>query len=916
MSPTRQFFLLLLSLSILISSASFVSPQPAYFYKHDLNKLMMTDHYKKQSFSSHRDTGDWVWKEHKTSDQYNYDGIAKQWVDANSNESWTYDNAEEIWNNDTGEEVSQRLLPWKEGANNWTLEDSLDNTSAVSWVYNSAKKQWTEENRGDIWVGSHEVDSSGPGNTGSFLWTHVNTGHVWKYIDDGTGRWKSQDTGDTWRQDNSVDGITWENSTTGSTWRYQAEGNSHVWVLYSELSLLEVTETPTELIWEYNVLRDEWRNDNAAETAENIIPLFPPTPMAIQRKIISDAEAKYINGTHYVFGSTDPYYLYSTAGAGHAGTYIENGILRTETGDTITFIETTKVRGDIEIKPEDDLLVMIGQTDTSSDVVIEPFIDSGSSGDPAHIIFNPPFGKEITVNVLSNLKLQGRGKNSGASVAPSELFFTVRGSGTVRFRLPSGNDIILQSPEGAEEDGKQAGVSWNILMDQTKADAIDLHNSQLIFEKWSYTSDYYLGTDSVNTDTGMHSKIIIGNNSYIGFISENTEGISESNYPGYGSLCFDPSNAGKGRLVLEILKSNGEYFTDGGFNIYGNRVKPAYQNQVDNNYIRSKRTLGVDSYGVSYNERAGIRAIMRITGDVAFRDLVSSQTNPLERDAINWHARGADDRRGLVILNHNASFPVLASNYQQADKKSLSTWGVRNSYQNGFVLGINGEIEIEHNLFLDYIGGAKNSALRSLHGDPSVIRADQTLMRNPSALIIDGLAEYSGTEGDTAWNNLYQNTENSGGQSLITLQGTSGLFIRSGASSSTGVILESSYTSTAESGDGSPEEFISGVIGTGVYDGSYIQLYETLTNKTVRRSVHQGIQVDKTGDPVLFDSEGNPAQLSGEYALDIEGPLKIISEYGTFGEPADGFINMPVCALDYRGQILPEVVSIPTGEKD
>lgn len=269
--------------------------------------------------------------------------------------------------------------------------------------------------------------------------------------------------------------------------------------------------------------------------------------------------------------------------------------------------------------------------------------------------------------------------------------------------------------------------------------------------------------------------IYVGHNSLITYLSDNLTGLPDTSgcfcTGGYGSIAFDPSNTdnaeagivGSGRMVLMI---KGAYdisfaqdetegtlvarypYNDGAVVIAGHFVE-CDKTDPDAFTPELVRTT------VDYSSPAGIQAIFAIC------DLVCSDA---------YKCRKAADRRGLLVINDVANHGKLAcdpywdlyqepfdpvtgqgcvgalyaySNPNKFTKDPFDCGGELDVFppiplnvRRGFVLGVNGLVDICHDLFLDYVAGSCNKVddLASCCYDPCSIKE-----RNPSAFIVDGL---------------------------------------------------------------------------------------------------------------------------------------------------------------------------------
>jgi hypothetical protein len=611
------------------------------------------------------------------------------------------------------------------------------------------------------------------------------------------------------------------------------------------------------------------------------------------------------------------------------------GIFQPTSSDTLTIIDTVKIQGDVEIRfigtlapTEHELFTInIGTPETvDTPVVIAAYNDEDTIvTDFSQLIFNPGQGKTIVVNVYSDVSFLSADAFAGndpedpdSPGAALPFHVTFRGKGSTVFRLPSGKVLYFGPPHpghGAEDDIEAdeelstTGVQVRVYMEQGTIDAYGdgssvTPRSQLVFEKWSYSAD------DVNTDLTRDTWITFGQFSSLAYLSDNYLGIAElwddvnSNStldlgettlePAYGSVAFDPSSEGSGRMILQIMRGqlpSGNDFTDAGFNIYGALLVPTVFGSS-----RMKASIFNSDFrtGVYFNQRAGIRAILRITDDVSFYERVSSDVADLTVET--WVSRPVRDRRGLVVINHNNSIPHFANNYDEAERIDESLWAQHNDYEPGFMLGINGIIEIRPHLFLDYIANNSNKEISSSHASLLTHTSDVVKKHNPAALFVDGLPVFDKRSthqvdqfGAPISDILYAGyTQSFGVHPVISLQGDAGIFMRSAAAYSDQALTRIVFTQKKNAGTyflqdlpSDETQVITVALGIGIYDGVYVPV------------------VDEFNVPVM-----QTVQPDGEYAFDCESACTIASSEGPLGEPAAGYLCIPSVEIDYAGREL------------
>lgn len=601
-------------------------------------------------------------------------------------------------------------------------------------------------------------------------------------------------------------------------------------------------------------------------------------------------------------------------------------------GDKLVITNDIKVKGDIEIRfegNEDETVheafeIDIGTTISNSPISIAAYNDATTEPTEfSQLIFNVKRGKTIVVNLYNDLSFHSADRDAAYDDPDTEtpgdetgvslpFYVTFRGAGKTVFRMPSGKRIYFGPPtpgrtadpsydeEGATDGLSEQGVNVQVFMEQSNLDIYGSESvalrSQVVFEKWSYAAD------SVNTDLSLDTWVTFGQKSSFVFLSDNFQGVSEvwtdvngdndidlgepMIRPGYGSVAFDPSNSGTGRLVLEIArgqKPSGNDFTDGGFNVYGALLAPVLPSTDRHPAVVFNEDFRT---GVYFNQRAGIRAVMRIVDDVA----------RVDRGAA-WSTRTVDDRRGLVVLNHNNSIPHFANNYDRAASIDECKWAHHNSYQPGFVLGVNGEIEVGSGLFLDYMANNVNKTIGAAHADVvGTHTADVVKKHNPAALYTDFLPTFYRTSGRQTdqWGTpisdlvFIGHTSSFGAHASILLLGDAAMYVRAVAPYTTDTVTQKTGLRQVKN------------------EGHYHLVEITGTDPVQVGSYVMGIgQYDRSHVPILDDDFNYKMQSTdpeGAHAIDIEGALTISSGVGDFGEPAAGVFKVPSVEIDHTGR--------------
>jgi|GEM_PF-3153451 len=260
-----------------------------------------------------------------------------------------------------------------------------------------------------------------------------------------------------------------------------------------------------------------------------------------------------------------------------------------------------------------------------------------------------------------------------------------------------------------------------------------------------------------------------------------------------------------------------------------------------------------------------------------------------------WNARTLSQRRGLTIINHNNSIPLFANNFEGAESIDTSRWGQFNDYQPGFLLGVNGLVQVDAHLFIDYIANNSNIAFSDVHINTSIYTSNLVKTHNPAALYTETVPIYEkrSTEQVDRYGlpirDLVYVGNAQGTHPVIELFGDAGLYVRSAAGfddSPTGPLIYSDYLQpqTTEYYYLAPSQSTPGYVNTvalgiGVYDGTMVSV------------------VDAYGAPAMQSTA-----LDGAHALDIEGDCTIGSTTGRNGEPAAGYFMIPSLLIDYAGR--------------
>jgi len=615
-----------------------------------------------------------------------------------------------------------------------------------------------------------------------------------------------------------------------------------------------------------------------------------------------------------------------------------DGVLTLQPNDTLGLFKQVKVNGNIEISFQgspvditDDGVVINGHEElcyvdvgSSSEVTewnnqagpvtVQAYKGENATNSFAQLVFNAGQNRSIFVTVNEDLTFKGM--NDSTADAQTDdgmpLYVSFRGKGTTVFALQSGKQVVFtRETEGVAGDAgvKTHGTHVRILMDQSSLEAEKEKRSQVLFRRAFYTDE----------KDDEHCWIRFGQQSSFVFLSDNIQGVHEkwvdldgdneiddgepTIHASYGSIAFDVSNKGSGRMILELARGMQENdYHDAGFNVYGAYVKPTTlatnttQAVIKNDDLRDTDSNGNGS--VYYNQRAGIKAIMRIIDSLSFSYRFGSNGD-FDR-ASQWIARPESDRRGLMVVTHNNSVAKFANNFDQSQRVDLNRWAQSNSWQPGFVLGVNGEMILRPQTFLDYVAANTNKALTGIHTPHASNRVKK---HNPAALLVDGLSDYPGrslkgldSRGLAISDILYAGIRQEFGiNAKIILQGNAGLMVRAAAPVTDGALVSPqlyrpkqdalSYLSPTP---GDANQVMAFGMGAGYYDGEFVSILDDVGAFTMQSEEYEG-----------------------SHALDIEGRLTIESVAGPAmiedgaviaGKEASGFLKVPSLLIGYDGR--------------
>lgn len=568
----------------------------------------------------------------------------------------------------------------------------------------------------------------------------------------------------------------------------------------------------------------------------------------------------------------------------------------------------------------------------------------GDSSTPgwAHVIFRPET-TDRTIIVECDYDLTFSGATATTSGPDTDLIVTFSGQGTTLFKLKDLNSTwgwrgAQVSFEGFQKGGyadsgpvpaiTKAGTRVYILMDQTETQAVTEGRNKVVFQRKEWDG----------SNGGLPVGVKVGNGSFITYLSTNQTG--DPTQPGgpaaggtfdgangdFGSIAFDPTHAGEGRMYLRLARNVEENtaFGDGSVVVFGHFV-PHFTEEA----IRTK---------VYLNAVAGRKAIFRITDGLRYSD--GSITDPTETNA-----------RGLLVINESLHLPNMANDpYQDHNIWSMShtdlthpnyplywahdyAWSQAaralsghspDAYLNvqpGFILGTNGRMDIYHRTFLDYVASQDQtlnffetgdfSTYRGLGYSTQLLTSSVFKFRNPSAFHVDGLNHYSNTNGyfDAGYDNYgIYNPEVGVGSSPEIINPNAEIFMYGDAKT------------LFRSGKNPGTERVTS--SNGGRDSVYGPWYDDTVG--VERYVYT-FTIDRAAYNAQYIPSANVTDGEGRNVIDIEGPLtvrKFVRDsapdrtYGATGEALDeAVINLPTVTIDETGRefdyITPSYITRP-----
>jgi hypothetical protein len=288
---------------------------------------------------------------------------------------------------------------------------------------------------------------------------------------------------------------------------------------------------------------------------------------------------------------------------------------------------------------------------------------------------------------------------------------------------------------------------------------------------------------------------------------------------------------------------------------------------------------GIESLLGGYNlsKPAGLRAVMRVINNS------SSKRGLLVVNDVQTHGKLQADPYWDLYTDSEAGF--IGNTYAASNGLDFPTFNVRR----GFILGVNGTLDVFNDAFVDYASASTNmvdplaqydfaNPADDFGGNPSLIKK-----RNPSALIVDGLdpalfvaGNPFALDGDGySTNSLFEAanpfTQASPARARIQLRGTGSVFLKSVASSLHGTMYNF-WDVNSETPDWATVNWTTSLVAM---SGSQYDGYN--------------LSVDDQG---MIKTSGE-----GEHVLDVEGELEVLGTHSS-----TGVLNAAALSLDHQGR--------------
>ncbi|MFA5074662.1 MAG: hypothetical protein WC436_01010 [Candidatus Babeliales bacterium] len=602
--------------------------------------------------------------------------------------------------------------------------------------------------------------------------------------------------------------------------------------------------------------------------------------------------------------------------------------------DVLSLDGTITISGDVIVSARlYDLTVNV----TTAATILQPYNEhprqnqTYTNAEYGQLIFYAAADHTITVSCGYDLSFTGSAGGDLAEIWKDvDMVVTFSGPGTTKFLLTDYNPDYNATGASLSFTGTaysgirgttihRAGTKAYIIMDQTEAQAITNGQNKVVIQRNGYHG-IWDSTTSSYAYQARPTEIYIGPGSFITYLSTNATGIaaSETN-GGYGSLAIDPTHEGTGRMVLRIAgdPSHRYNFNDGGLMVAGHYVIGLTAADFRNN--------------VYLNAISGLKAIFRITDGVDYAHNTSATYDPASTAA-----------RGLLVINENTTVPKLAAdpygeigdydfgastyNYSLYGKQTPNSTSYGDTHggnyyywaydyawyrarsnafqrtgqhdlnvQTGFVMGINGWMDVYHRTFLDYVAANINRTDRFAVEDiyDYMLDADWTYAqrttdqyiksRNPASFVVDSLNYYSNYNPYTADGTYYEVVDPQSANfdrarhAHIVFYGDAKMYARCSRNSDGNAFGQGYGPWFTAAGDLA----YTFTVGTGTYNGEYVS--------STAVTAGEGANV--------MDIQG---QLSVWSKARNEAPARSIYVAGASTE--QGMMNLPTVQIDYLGR--------------
>ncbi len=570
---------------------------------------------------------------------------------------------------------------------------------------------------------------------------------------------------------------------------------------------------------------------------------------------------------------------------------------------------------------DEDLTVNI-----NTPVVMKPY----ANAEGASLTFETTAGKKITVNVDYDLTFRGLDTREPA---PMDLHVVFKGAGQTIFKMADGTVIkfdgetdtstpavidpttgLIMPREDATYSANASGTKVFVLMDQTK-EQVDAGENKVVFER-------------KNDAGGMQRTMIyVGPNSVFTYLSDNATADDGINTVGAynAAVGINTSNTvGTGRMVLFV---KGAYKTDttrfaGGeddaarfpqmtekYPFNDGAIVVAGHSVTDFDAATIRTAALDDASGYNFSAPAGVNAILRV---IKVDPAVKIAVKKGKKDTKTIEA----GPRGLLVINDCQNMGKFASDpYKDFGTENFGAeWAYLNKIDKnvrlGFVLGVNGVLDVYDNAFVDYVGGASNDVdyLAAADFDATYIKK-----HNPSAFMVDGIDQSVYADANARHPFAGADAAARGAAALspqIILRGNAkAMFKNASVSTSPYMTADNAFSGF---GNGYLFNFwvrypeISGIDAIADADIDFnkaLALGAIYDDGSLQKAGYDGYQLENLVDDatgILFTKTGE-----GEIALDVEGPLTVTSKAadGTvLSAIGSGVITLASVLTDYAGR--------------